>query len=647
VLAICSWWVAWIGLLPFSTFGVGTLVILGLCCRLFYRFRDGQIKLAVNRQWLISFLIWLVVFIAFALLTASRPEIMHTEKLADFHYLRAIMDSATIPPPDTWFSGEPIRYYYFGYTIFAAAGLLACIDAPFVYNLAIATIPAISAPIVYALATKLGGDWRKSGLAVLFTFVGGNLFGALQYWFPEVYGRFWYWDASRAVEHAITEFPFFSTFLGDLHPHFMAIPAVLLFLAVIFTLICGEFSSNRRAVIVSGFVVGLGCVVNTWNMPIMVTLVFLAWLFRLLDKNDGLKLPWAGAVKMVVATVALAALFFLPHYLYSTSPPQTIRWLPLSVNTPLLEFVRSWGLIWLPVWVGLICCKDHLRYLKRPKCLVVVALILLGGFFLKGSVATVMLATTVVAVDLLLSTVTGQRLAERITLVLVAVSAGMMFGTEILYVDDIFGGDFRRINTVFKLSYLLYMTLPLAIVGFWTICRKRLVGYVVVCCVLCGLVYPLGVVFQQADSFARSSKSLTLNGFRFFETDTPGQWQLANWIRTNLLDKDAIVLEAIDRSHAWGGRIAAYSGVSSPLNWSIVQQTVRGGFVEIEGRQADLAAFYAATDSDVAEKLLRLHGVTHFVVSPYEIKQYNIVLDFSKHFKLIYEFASSRLYAVD
>src|SRR5690606_35664924 len=45
-------------------------------------------------------------------------------------------------------------------------------------------------------------------------------------WYPTEYW-FW-WEGSRVIPGTITEFPFFSFLLGDLHPHVMSLPLVLL-----------------------------------------------------------------------------------------------------------------------------------------------------------------------------------------------------------------------------------------------------------------------------------------------------------------------------------------------------------------------------------------------------------------------------------
>ena len=69
-------------------------------------------------------------------------------------------------------------------------------------------------------------------------------------WRPE--GWWWWWSSSRVintftadgtgVDFTIQEFPFFSLMLGDLHPHLMSIPFVLLSLTLLANLV---FSRDR------------------------------------------------------------------------------------------------------------------------------------------------------------------------------------------------------------------------------------------------------------------------------------------------------------------------------------------------------------------------------------------------------------------
>src|SRR5207248_11339908 len=108
--------------------------------------------------------------------------------------------------------------------------------------------------------------------------------------FPPADGGWWF-HAARVIPNiqpdGITEFPYFSLILGDLHPHFMAIPLAIL----ICTLACHELITARtlrgdplRLGIVA---IALGAVVpsNTWDVPVFWVVFALALLASALHRD--------------------------------------------------------------------------------------------------------------------------------------------------------------------------------------------------------------------------------------------------------------------------------------------------------------------------------------------------------------------------
>jgi len=224
-----------------------------------------------------------------------RIETAGGEKWMEIAFLRAILRSDTFPPHDPWLSGFAISYYYFGYVIVAMVARLAAVPPAIAFNLGIATLFALTCTGAFSLVYNLlvaemgrerrnggaeGGeerDWRKGWGALVGGLLGplvvavmGNLEGLLEvlharglgpaaWWawldiyrldeppLPLVQGSwvpsrfFWWWQASRvlqdytpwgAEQHVIDEFPGFSFLLGDMHPHVLALPFVVLALAL-------------------------------------------------------------------------------------------------------------------------------------------------------------------------------------------------------------------------------------------------------------------------------------------------------------------------------------------------------------------------------------------------------------------------------
>jgi len=243
---------------------------------------------------IVTELVFALTFIACCLVRAHMPRIETAggEKWMEIAFLRAILRSGTFPPHDPWLSGFAISYYYFGYIIIVMLIRLAAVPPSIAFNLGIATLFALVCTGAYGLVYNLvaagetkrqrdketrgqggaGGSLAVLGglLAVLLLAVMGNLGGLLEMsharglgpagfwawldirgidgpppplaegsWTPTRF--FWWWQSSRVIQdytpwgaeqEVIDEFPAFSFILGDMHPHVLALPFVLLALAL-------------------------------------------------------------------------------------------------------------------------------------------------------------------------------------------------------------------------------------------------------------------------------------------------------------------------------------------------------------------------------------------------------------------------------
>ncbi|MBN1814529.1 MAG: hypothetical protein JXA14_22000 [Anaerolineae bacterium] len=240
--------------------------------------------LAAEIVFTLAFAVWCVV-------RAHMPRIETAggEKWMEIAFLRAILRSDTFPPHDPWLSGFAISYYYFGYVIMAMITRLAGVLPSIAFNLGIATLFALSCTGAFSLVYVLVAAARErvervdahtdrpkwstilSGLlGPVLVVLMGNLEGLMEVlhargigseafwqwvdirdlaqkppplaagaWLPKRF--FWWWQASRVIRdyspsgnhvEVIDEFPAFSFLLGDMHPHVLALPFVLLAIAL-------------------------------------------------------------------------------------------------------------------------------------------------------------------------------------------------------------------------------------------------------------------------------------------------------------------------------------------------------------------------------------------------------------------------------
>ncbi|HVZ80967.1 MAG TPA: DUF2298 domain-containing protein [bacterium] len=293
-------------------------------------------------------------------------DIVGTEKPMDYAMINGILASPSMPPQDPWLSGGSISYYYFGYFIVAMLQRMTAgfgITSGEAYNLAVALTWALAALCSFSLVYALTRRYRYS----LFSSACLTVFGNLDYWHRAVQsftignlrvpyynqpadpgavtglaGAFgfllsplqhgWdYFQASRIVpvppsDKLINEFPSFSFFLSDLHPHVMAIPFVLLAIAAAYNLLKAPLAGfaifggqrvwqvGQWALI--ALIFGSLSFFNSWDFP---TFMFLLGVCLFLQEWWANEKKWdvffkavvVLGVPIVIASFAFYAPFFL------------------------------------------------------------------------------------------------------------------------------------------------------------------------------------------------------------------------------------------------------------------------------------------------------------------------------------------------
>ncbi len=381
--------------------------------------REGEFFHWIRRNWktiVISEAVFLCGFALVLLFRGTGPDISGTEKPMEMMFINGILRSETLPPADGWLSGYSISYYYFGYLMTAILIRFSGVPSEIGFNLMLATVFGMAAAGSFELIGELlrhghDGDRGKDPahfkpgalLAPVFLLLLGNAEGLFEslhslrlfwnadgtsaFWKwvglkeltdapiasatvdPTGRGGIWWWRASRVLQdigldgstrEVIDEFPFFSFYLGDLHPHVIAIPFVLLAIAVAWTVYRRAEKSNfkfnagggiagavlgwrlfvfRMEFWLSTLIVGAAIFMNTWDFPFLFLLTVAGFAFGL-QKNlfpfsTFLKTAVWAAIPFGAACLGVYGLFMeglasqaggiLPSGVYTT------RWLHLAI----------------------------------------------------------------------------------------------------------------------------------------------------------------------------------------------------------------------------------------------------------------------------------------------------------------------------
>ena len=360
---------------------------------------------------------FLVAFAAWAYVRSLNPDIVGTEKPMELAFINAILRSDSFPPHDPWLAGYGISYYYFGYVMVAMLAKLTGTSGGVAFNLGVSLVFALSAlgsyGVVYYLIHFSGLKKRlKPAVAALlgpfFTLIVSNWEGFLHwlhargvFWRQDAlgqwqsrfwswlniqdlvsppsgqsFGHWWWWRASRVIQdidfqgngkEVISEFPFFSYLLGDLHPHVLAMPFAFFVMALGLWLFLSKDEdqfkwlgflpvrlSLPQFVLVS-FAVGSLTFLNTWDFPIYAALLSGAYALRdVLDREDWHVARVAGDFfSFGIAAGFTGLLFFLPFLIGFDS--QAGGLIPnLIYITPGSQLWVMFGPLFLPLFAVLI-----------------------------------------------------------------------------------------------------------------------------------------------------------------------------------------------------------------------------------------------------------------------------------------------------
>lgn len=524
---------------------------------------------------LVAETLFLAVFAVGAYIRSYAPDIVWGEKPFELAFLNSVVRAEHFPPPDPWLAGEDISYYYFGYLQTSVLTKLSGLATSSSFILMVCLIAAMSASAVFGLVYNLvshseAGRLRRAGLALregaelswarplLFALAGAGLLllvsnlegvfellarhgigsqsfyawvgindlngqydcsaapGDCREWYPTRW--WWWWKATRIGSgFDIQEFPFFSFQFGDLHPHVMAIPFIMLAAGAAFNLLGWREERYdwqwwlRRPwmYLFLGLILGGAFFVDLWTLPILFALLAVTAFLHNWPRAEWDKL-WralAQAGGFALSVLFLAVLLYLPLYVSIGGAVSGIQanqaWMAEASGLPPLNTAVTrpvhYLIFWLPViWLPLSLLVFHnLRRAGARTASVLLAaiapwlaavlawaaLILVteglgaaGGqpHGLLGEVdarwdnfnwLTLLMIVTFLSLAVLallqeLRRQSGERdIAALFVFAIVSLAFLLMLGAELFFVADRLG---MRLNTVFRFWYQAWLLLVVA-----------------------------------------------------------------------------------------------------------------------------------------------------------------------------------------
>ena len=684
----------------------------------------SSIALIAKRSQIVSFIkenkillisievVFMCVFLFWVFVRMYDPNISGTEKPMDFMILNSVITSSNnFPPPDLWFSGEVISYYYFGYWIFGMISKLSNISAPVSYNLSVATVASLSACSILGLISMLirenKGTIKEALIVGIFavflaifssnlhvvwealTLIGvlgegflnwlsidglnNNLTGE---WYLQ--GGWWrstriinFFDNKIGLDYTISEFPSFSLLLGDLHPHLMSIPFLLLSLATVYMFKSTrlEVGNNYKFVNISRLLLitlifGALGFINGWDLPLMIGILFVFFIIFPFVKSMIMKQNFFEKQIIYLPFIVIGALLiFYSHYFVNLATQiQFPPIMPVMISSRLIHFITIWGMFLIiisPILLknAVLLINDfsisdkqsvfgerNRRNLFYLIILCVFGILFIFLSFVQGIIykeinflqiidngkivlplfGLVLISTRTILKESKLETFSSEHFING----LLCISLTILLTVELFRLNDLFG---NRMNTIFKSYYQVWILMSV-ISGYviWSIFFKKENNYInakilkmfiaisLVLSIIISTYYISSTIHSRSNGF---QNKVNLNGVKFLETYSPTDYRIISWVINNT-ESDDVVLEAVGRDYTQSSLISTFSGRATVLGWPGHEHQWRGDTITIETRKEDVSNIYTSNDIELRKRLIKQYNVKYVVIGNREIENY-------------------------
>ncbi len=678
-------------------------------------------------------ILFLVGFAGWAFIRTLNPEILATEKPMELAFINAILRSETFPPHDPWLSGYAISYYYFGYILMAMLAKLAGTLGSVAFNLGVSLIFSLSAVgsfgILYNLLALSRKDWKSQMFPALlgpfFTLIISNWEGFLHFvhsrglfwngsaaqsspfwnWLDiqdlvnpptgDSFGHWWWWRASRVIQdydfsgfgkEVISEFPFFSFLLSDLHPHVLSLPFVFLIIVFALELYLSPRDDQFRWLklipleisplffLILAWMAGGMAFLNIWNFPMYVGI--LAGAYGLRNSRERSNWQISEIIRDIIflgATLGLTGgILYLPWYLGFTSQAGGIIPNVLYITRgsqfwvmfgPLLVPIFAWifyiwgkrendrnlrtglslttifvmglfilmlvivaGLAWLPVDVqGEDLLRLFLSSVGGIDLNQVMAEGLLRRLTTPGTLITLFVLSSF-ALGLVFHKKTSNSQTGKVSLpdqfTLILILAGFIL---VLVPEFIFLRDLfgYRINTIFKFYYQAWLLWSIA-AAYGTITLFR------------SIKSPGSILVSSALAFSMfmalfypviSIRSKTNNFSRLAGRTLDGEYLFPSTDAEGAAwlrqAPPGVIAEAVGGSYSTPhARMATYSGNQNVLGWDFHEIQWRGDGSLVWPRKEKVATLYCTHSWDTALPILEEFQIRYVVIGDIEHSTY-------------------------
>ena len=565
------------------------------------------------------------------------PDLVGTEKMMDFMMLSSVYNSYGGEVKDLWFSGSPNPYYYFGYWMYSSILKLSTVSLysgyNFILSMTFSLTVIISASVSGSFINVKVPKFRKylySAFAPLFILFVSNF-----YIFFEIISRLFNlknifniilnidgfinstgffngssWRSTRVInffddnipkDYTITEYPSFTFLLGDLHPHLISIPFVLLTIFLILNILI-KFDLNipKFHYFLVGFLIPINGFINIWDIPFLIALVSV--LFLMFYKQYSLKFTDVITLLTYVIIGFLSSILILNNFYFVSLSSQSkipiINVFPFA--TGIHHFIIVMGPLLFLIFIYIknsININNKVLFINIIGAAVLILLLNFLRFFILGfqnfnflnfilNFPLLLILFTVLIISFYL---VKSKSESQIVFIIISCTL-MLISAENFRIIDLFD---NRMNTIFKTYFQIWLLFSLIVPALMIKLRIFQNSK--------NKIYKVFFIFLFILSFVQFSSNMyyatdkfqfkkTFNSIEFIENYYDGSLDIINWISNNTKNEDIIFYE-VGNDYEVSSFFSSFTGRSTPIGWPGHQKQWGRDPVEINSRVNDLSNY--------------------------------------------------------
>lgn len=280
--------------------------------------------------------------------------------------------------------------------------------------------------------------------------------------------------------------------------------------------------------------------------------------------------------------------------------------------------------------------------------LLIFGVALLAFAILKNGL-TFVVAFTIAALGAVLALYHLHDRPRAFTMLLGATAFALVALTEIVFLRDVFAGNFPRMNTVFKFYFQAWALLSITCgAGLYfifdgfsqAVATIRLHRWVLRDCqvlwavilflfLLAGIVYPIVGSYQRTNHYMQRTNSL--DGLNYLQSYDPSDYAAIKWLNSHI-QGDPVIVEAYDPKggdYSDYGRISALTGLPTLMGWGGHEYQWRVNWLnnaynanDYYLRGSDINSIYTNSNPGVVLALMNRYKAVYLYVGPLEQSTY-------------------------